>query len=693
MERWTTAVKGFHLLVPFFERAFQVLRPNGRLGFIVSNGFARREFGKPLIEEFLPKYKLEEIVDSSGLTFPGHGTPTCIIFATATNTDVMVSLAPANRAAEIAGTNATVRVTATLKGDLHTPPQDSPLWRSTVAHHTQPGFRDEWISVSDLQRKNFAKHPWNFSEENEGTRRKLEIVSHTRLESLLDGEIGYGCITRTDEIFIQPPHVLRRFQIEAEHVRRLGIGESLRDWSHGDLPLIIFPYDLELRPFEIKDHPHCAAFLEPYRETLENVIMHGTVPKKETKIHWFEYSRLGRAKLRTGLSIATPEIATHNHAYFDQSGILFHQTAPVLKLGPVVSERQHLLLTGVLNSSAALFWLKQICFNKGPGEDEERDRFVYAGRKLEQVPVPNLVVPDSKGAIAERLTDLACECHARGLLFPRLSYRRIFEKPGEAYDAWNRALPGHTPPDPIFAQPFDTPQGLLRLKALAKEERDRLRREMIALQEEMDWLVYVTYGILREDHEAAGLRIMDPRRPWELALGQRPFELASFQAGPPSDWNGNRKQLWLARLESVRSNEHIARVEQVAYKRRWVPPDYEKEFGEAFRWWLREKAEFLLERVLHGGPVSLDGWAAGLWKDPRVRAAATVYCDAPFTNAKKFEPILKEAVEEETVPENEADFKPRHKQLRGKLNVPRERFRSLASKAGSYVWAGKRAPR
>ena len=24
--------------------------------------------------------------------------------------------------------------------------------------------------------------------------------------------------------------------------------------------------------------------------------MHGTVPKKETKIQWFEYSRLGRAK-------------------------------------------------------------------------------------------------------------------------------------------------------------------------------------------------------------------------------------------------------------------------------------------------------------------------------------------------------------------------------------------------------------
>ena len=48
------------------------------------------------------------------------------------------------------------------------------------------------------------------------------------------------------------------------------------------------------------------------------------------------------------------------------------------------------------------------------------------------------------------------------------------------------------------------------------------------------------------------------------------------------------------------------------------------------------------------------------------------------------EPILREAV-----PDGEAAFKPRYKTLRGKLNVPRERFRSLASKPGFYVWAGK----
>jgi len=675
MERWPTAIAGFHLLVPFFERTFQILRPNGRLGFIVSNAFAKREFGKTLVEEFLPNQTVEEVVDCGGLMFPGHGTPTCITFAHAVKPHE----------------HSTVRVTATLKGDLHTPPEQSRLWQTTVAHHAQPGYRDEWVAVADLPREKLAKHPWSFSEENARTREALESVPHIPLREPLTDEIGYGCITRTDEVFIQPPWVLRRFRIEPEHIRQLGTGESLRDWSHQEFPLIIFPYDPNLSPFDPKEHPNTLAFLEPYKETLDNVIMHGTVPKKQTKIHWFEYSRLGRAKCRTPLSIAIPEIATHNHAYFDQTGVIFHQTAPVLKLPVPASLEDYELLTSVLNSSAALFWLKQICFNKGSGEEEKRDRFVYAGRKLEQLPIPEAVIPSSRESnrFTGTLPQLARACRERGRRLWRLSARKMFEKPGEAYDGWNRSLPGYAAPHPLIAQPFDTAQELLALRAKAKGERERLRREMIALQEEMDWLVYAAYGLLPQDHPAVGLGVMDVAHPWEVALGQRPFELAAIHAGPPAEWDEKRNQLWRARLEAIRTNEHIARIEQPVYKRRWVPPDYEKEFAEAFKWWLREKAEFFLEQAVDGGPISLEDWAAALWKDQRIRAAAEAYHGSPLPSAKKFEPILKEAVEEETVPDDEAAFKPRHKQLRGKLNVPRERFRSLTSKPEFYVWAGK----
>jgi hypothetical protein len=191
-------------------------------------------------------------------------------------------------------------------------------------------------------------------------------------------------------------------------------------------------------------------------------------------------------------------------------------------------------------------------------------------------------------------------------------------------------------------------------------------------------------------HPAVGLGEMDAVHPWAVALGQRAFELRAVHAGPPNDWDEKRKNLWKARMEIIGESEHIARIEQPVYKRRWAPPDYEKEFAEAFKWWLREKAEFYLEHAVAGGPVSLEDWAAALWRDSRVRAAAEVYHGAPLPGAGRFMPILKEAVEEETVPDDETAFKPRHKQLRGKLNVPRERFRLLTQTPGNYVWAGKK---
>ena len=52
----------------------------GFVGLIVANSFMKREFGKKLIEEVLPRLDLTHVVDCSGAYIPGHGTPTVILF-------------------------------------------------------------------------------------------------------------------------------------------------------------------------------------------------------------------------------------------------------------------------------------------------------------------------------------------------------------------------------------------------------------------------------------------------------------------------------------------------------------------------------------------------------------------------------------------------------------------------------------
>ena len=52
----------------------------GFVGMITANSFMKREFGRKLIEEFIPRWDLHHVVDTSGAYIPGHGTPTVILF-------------------------------------------------------------------------------------------------------------------------------------------------------------------------------------------------------------------------------------------------------------------------------------------------------------------------------------------------------------------------------------------------------------------------------------------------------------------------------------------------------------------------------------------------------------------------------------------------------------------------------------
>ena len=207
-------------------------------------------------------------------------------------------------------------------------------------------------------------------------------------------------------------------------------------------------------------------------------------------------------------------------------------------------------------------------------------------------------------------------CGIRGRGFQSLILRKLFEKSGEAYHDWNSSLPGYVAPGRSLGVPFDSTEGLREHLSTAQEIRERLRGEMIALQEEMDWLVYAAYGLLSQDHPAVGLdsstsgealkqatlpldREQLPFRLWAQAEGDYSRPVAPV----PADWPQWRKQLWEARLAAIRDNEHIRRIEQPVYKRRWDeqwkvknqwrcgPVAYAAEFVDAFEWWLREKAE------------------------------------------------------------------------------------------------------
>ncbi len=137
---------------------------------------------------------------------------------------------------------------------------------------------------------------------------------------------------------------------------------------------------------------------------------------------------------------------------------------------------------------------------------------------------------------------------------------------------------------------------------------------------------------------------------------------------------------------------------------------------DAFHWWLSEKAEWWLEHRAGGGPVLLADWTNALWDDTRVQAAWQVAAEAmhrlelwersqherpsgrePKLDASQgaFAKYFKKLVRDQRVPDNIPWAVPwdkldeqgvrvpaRVRRIRGKLNVPRERF--WETSAGYY---------
>ena len=209
--------------------------------------------------------------------------------------------------------------------------------------------------------------------------------------------------------------------------------------------------------------------------------------KVQSGLRWYEYGRLTHTKLRTPLSIAFAYVATHNHFVLDRGGKVFKQSAPIIKLPADATEDDHLGLLGLLNSSTACFWMKQVMTGKHKGDggpahaDPAYQRFEFAGTQLE-----NLPIPDQKPSTLSRHLD-------------RLGHEYNYSLPAAIAD---RLLPTQDRLDE------------------AKAATTRVRGRMVALQEELDWHCYHFYNLLSEE-----LRYDGDDLP-ELTPGQRAFEIS-----------------------------------------------------------------------------------------------------------------------------------------------------------------------
>ena len=523
----------------------------------------KREFGKKLIETFLPSIDLTHVLDTSGAYIPGHGTPTVILFG---------------RHREPVGQ--AIRTVMGIRGEPETPedPSHGHVWSAIVNQLELVSGDCEWVTCEDITRDSFLTHPWLIGG---GTVRQLQhAVEESCSEALgeLVSEIGRTTHTGEDEAFYFPSEGTAA-KCFMEHCVSLIAGEDVRDWEIAPKRVSIFPYD-GVRPVTWTKIP---SSLEQHFWRLRSRLRARRDFGKQIEqrgLKWFEHSMFFENRYSIPFSIAFAEVATHNHFVLDRGGKLFKQTAPTIKLPLKASEVDHQKLAGLLNSSIVCFWLKQVSHNKGSTVDAKGARqttdafenfYQFNATKLKKLPLPK-VLPLY---LAEAIDCLANERKA------------------------------HLPTQLTGRFPI-LPAELVAHRDAAAE----LLARMVALQEELDWECYRLYAIINEDCryiDEAGKQ----RDPPSVALGERAFEIVMARrmaAGElnttwfarhgsksmtelPDHWPTDYRALVELRIALIESNRFIDLVERPEYKRRWNVEAWDNQERGALRKWLLDRLE------------------------------------------------------------------------------------------------------
>ncbi len=563
--RYSTCHRKYAMSVPFAERLFELAirgspdHAAGYVGQITSNSFMKREFGRKLIERFMPSVDLTHVIDTSGAYIPGHGTPTVILIG---------------RSREPASDS--VHAVLGIRGEPVPPtdPASGKVWTAIRRQIGCSGSESAWITVSDVSRKTFYDHPWSIKG---GVSRDLQTSLESKSFQVLDEiatDVGITAVTGEDGLFVIGDAATAR-RLGVEHVRSLVIGDGIRDWTLSG-PAAVWLYGDDFRLLDLEDIPNTARLFWPYRTAISSRKRFGT-PMIERGLSWYEYQELYARKLRFRLSITFAEVATHNHFVFDRDGRVFSRTAPVIKLPKDASETDHLALMGMLNSAVACFWLQQVCHNKGGGGGHSRDEkwgdfYQFNATKLKRLPLP-----------AERPIEGLSEA------VDRLGAERQSHLPARLADRF-----------PMTRAELDEHQ----------DAAAALLARMIALQEELDWECYRLYGVIDEDCRYANGAGGRPEPP-PLALGERAFEIVMARrmaAGEletrwferhgsapvtelPAHWPEDYRSLVARRIALIESDRFIGLLERPEYKRRWNVEPWQDQERRALRGWLLDRLE------------------------------------------------------------------------------------------------------
>ena len=352
------------LLVYFYARALQILRPGGWLSFITSNKFMRAGYGTGTRTHLPASLRIQRVMDFGDLPlFEANGKaiaayPTVLVGSRSQDTDGHESTV-----AELTGpvrkelSNATLKVNAeSVRGVLED--LDGLLSRAAIRNFPQVMLRrDGWILEDPVLVRLFER-----------------LMNQGRpLREFVKGRIYRGVVTGLNKAFViddaRRDALIEEDPRSAELIKPWLRGRDIRRWRAESAGLYVI---FTSRGVNIDQYPAVMDHLKWYRRDLENRATSHSHP-------WYELQQPQEGIFR---EFANPKIVfSHfiNSATFsyDTSGA-YHNNACSFAIPPGPS------LTAIVNSTVGWWLLSHLCTPLQNGYIQVYVQF------LERLPVPPL---------------------------------------------------------------------------------------------------------------------------------------------------------------------------------------------------------------------------------------------------------------------------------------------------------------
>ncbi|MER6274009.1 BREX-2 system adenine-specific DNA-methyltransferase PglX [Streptomyces sp900105755] len=628
---YSTATHTIPLSVIFIQRLFELAirgtfagQPSGYSGQITSNAFMKRNYGKVLIESYLPTIDLTHVIDSSRAHIPGHnreGTPTVILVGR-------------NKSAARYGK---IRMVTGILGEISKPPIPSrgAAWLEISRQAKLAGEHEsKWAYSFDLDSSSLSRHPWILQDHRK--QRLTEFLTKGRdlLRDCVEKPIGRAIRAGADDAFTRPPHATFKSIAATNSLRPFLSGKSLRDWGTSSEMLIVYPYapglDVELLQRELWPLRTILAGRRTFKGDMS-----------AAGLSWWEYMQHTSSAYESPLSIAFAFKASHNHFSLIRGEYVFNRHAPVIKLPNDSSEDSYFKLLDILNSSTCCFLMRELAQHQGGGSAEHPWSWTheFTGAVVGNIPIAAL----SRQGLSRELDGLARQLSA-------VSPAAIC----------NSAIPDRTNLD------------------AGRAAYSKILSRMIALQEELDWEAYGSYGLFTEA-EMATLTAADLDNVPGLKLGERAFEIVlarKVAAGEivetawfsrhhstpvteiPAYWPDWYQAIVQSRIDVIEKRKDIALIERPECKRRWASQPWQKREKEALLTWLLDRAEdrrlwfALRDGFNQPRTLTISQLADQLSRlSPEVSAVAATYAADHLGNRDlPLEVVLTDAINTEHVP-------------------------------------------